>query len=180
MARNMRATITSTRAACSARVSASRWCRPSTCASTRWCRSVPWHPERRSSFSLTSGIWLPPQRTFSSLDDCVLLVAEKTTHVEVGIERDVARGATVSVRGFHQHRRGCAGGGLRSAQGKAPQMEASCLARLPSVCATGASRSCASWCVKVASSGSAFELWTRFDTGHRAASPYTLILAAIR
>jgi hypothetical protein len=40
------------------------------------------------------------------------------------------------------------GGGLRNAQGKAPQMEASCLERLPSFCATGASRSYASWCVK--------------------------------
>jgi hypothetical protein len=40
------------------------------------------------------------------------------------------------------------GGGLRNAQGKAPQMEASCLERLPSFCATGASRSHASWCVK--------------------------------
>ena len=34
--------------------------------------------------------------------------------------------------------------------------------------------------IYVASSASAFELLTRFDTGHRAASPYTLILAAIR
>jgi hypothetical protein len=50
-----------------------------------------------------TGIWLPPQRTFSSLDDRQPLVAEKTTHVEAGIERDVARGATVTVRGFRQH-----------------------------------------------------------------------------
>jgi hypothetical protein len=50
-----------------------------------------------------SGIWLPPQRTFSSLDDRAPLVAEKVTHVEVGVERDIAPGATVSVRGFHQH-----------------------------------------------------------------------------
>jgi hypothetical protein len=34
--------------------------------------------------------------------------------------------------------------------------------------------------ISVASSTSAFELLTRFDTGRRAASPYTLILAAIR
>jgi len=34
--------------------------------------------------------------------------------------------------------------------------------------------------ISVASSASAFELLTRFDTGRRAASPYTLILAAIR
>jgi hypothetical protein len=50
-----------------------------------------------------TGIWLPPQRTFSSLDDRLPLVAEKTTHVEASVERDVARGATISVRGFRQH-----------------------------------------------------------------------------
>jgi Carboxypeptidase regulatory-like domain/TonB dependent receptor len=50
-----------------------------------------------------TGIWLPPQRTFSSLDDRAPLVAERTTHVEAGFERDIARGATVSLRGFHQH-----------------------------------------------------------------------------
>ncbi len=50
-----------------------------------------------------AGLWLPPQRTFSSLDDRLPLVAERTTHVEAGVERDLAPGATVSVRGFHQH-----------------------------------------------------------------------------
>ncbi|HET9834360.1 MAG TPA: TonB-dependent receptor [Vicinamibacterales bacterium] len=50
-----------------------------------------------------TGIWLPPQRTFSALDDRLPLVAEQTTHVEAGLERDLGRGATVSVRGFHQH-----------------------------------------------------------------------------
>jgi hypothetical protein len=50
-----------------------------------------------------TGIWLPPQRTFSSLDDRLPLVAERTTHVEAGIERDVLGGATVTVRGFRQH-----------------------------------------------------------------------------
>jgi len=49
------------------------------------------------------GIWLPPQRTFSSLDDRAPLVAEKSTHLEVGLERDIASGATLSLRGFHQH-----------------------------------------------------------------------------
>ena len=34
--------------------------------------------------------------------------------------------------------------------------------------------------ISVGSSASALELLTRFDTGHRAAAPYTLILAAIR
>ena len=50
-----------------------------------------------------AGIWLPPQRTFSSLDDRAPLVAERTTHIEAGIERDFAPGATISLRGFHQH-----------------------------------------------------------------------------
>jgi len=50
-----------------------------------------------------TGVWLPPQRTFSALDDRLPLVAEQTTHVEAGIERDLGRNATVSVRGFHQH-----------------------------------------------------------------------------
>jgi hypothetical protein len=50
-----------------------------------------------------TGIWLPPQRTFSSLDDRAPLIAEKSTHVEAGLERDLAPGATISVRGFHQH-----------------------------------------------------------------------------
>lgn len=50
-----------------------------------------------------TGIWLPPQRTFSSLDDRAPLIAEKTTHIEAGLERDLAPGATFSVRGFYQH-----------------------------------------------------------------------------
>jgi len=49
------------------------------------------------------GLWLPPQRTFSSLDDRASLVAEKSTHIEAGLERDFAPGATFSVRGFYQH-----------------------------------------------------------------------------
>jgi hypothetical protein len=49
-----------------------------------------------------TGIWLPPQRTFSSLDDRAPLVAEKTAHYEAGLERDIAPGATVSARVFHQ------------------------------------------------------------------------------
>ena len=50
-----------------------------------------------------SGIWLPPQRTFSALDDRAPLIAEHTTHLEAGIERDLGGAATVSVRGFRQH-----------------------------------------------------------------------------
>ena len=48
-----------------------------------------------------TGIWLPPQRTFSSLVDNGPLIAEQTTHAEAGIERDVAR-ATISIRAFSQ------------------------------------------------------------------------------
>ena len=49
-----------------------------------------------------TGVWLPPQRTFSSLDGRPM-VAETSTHVEAGIERDLAPGTTVSIRAFHQH-----------------------------------------------------------------------------
>jgi hypothetical protein len=50
-----------------------------------------------------SGVWLPPQRTFSALDDRSPLIAEQTTHVEAVLERDLGRAATVSVRAFRQH-----------------------------------------------------------------------------
>ncbi|HUK35386.1 MAG TPA: TonB-dependent receptor [Vicinamibacterales bacterium] len=50
-----------------------------------------------------TGIWLPPQRTFSSLDDRAPLMAERTSHFEGGLERDLGGGATVMFRGFHQH-----------------------------------------------------------------------------
>jgi hypothetical protein len=46
------------------------------------------------------GIWLPPQRTFSSLNGQPL-EAERTDHVEVEMERDLAS-STVSLRAFHQ------------------------------------------------------------------------------
>jgi len=49
---------------------------------------------------MDSNVWLPPQRTFSSLAGP--LQAEHTNHVEVEVEHDVAL-ATVSVRAFHQH-----------------------------------------------------------------------------
>jgi hypothetical protein len=47
------------------------------------------------------GIWLPPQRTFSSLVYGEPLEAERTDHVEVEMERDLAS-STVSIRAFHQ------------------------------------------------------------------------------
>ena len=50
-----------------------------------------------------NGVWLPPQRTFSPLDASQPLRAERTTHVDVEVERDLAAGATVTFRGFRQH-----------------------------------------------------------------------------
>jgi hypothetical protein len=49
-----------------------------------------------------TGIWLPPQRTFSALDAQSTLTAERTTHVDAGVERDFGL-ATVSVRAFREH-----------------------------------------------------------------------------
>jgi hypothetical protein len=50
-----------------------------------------------------TGIWLPPQRTFSPIDATQALSAERTTHVDVEVERDIAAGTTLTFRGFHQH-----------------------------------------------------------------------------
>jgi hypothetical protein len=50
-----------------------------------------------------SGIWLPPQRTFSSLVDAQPLHAERAMHVEAAIERDLGAASTVSFRAFRQH-----------------------------------------------------------------------------
>jgi hypothetical protein len=47
-------------------------------------------------------VWLPPQRTFASLDETRPMEAERTNHIEVEVERDIAS-ATVSVRAFRQH-----------------------------------------------------------------------------
>jgi hypothetical protein len=51
---------------------------------------------------MDSGIWLPPQRTFSSIMTGLPLQAERTSHMEVEVERDIAS-ATVSLRAFRQH-----------------------------------------------------------------------------
>jgi outer membrane receptor protein involved in Fe transport len=51
---------------------------------------------------MDTGIWLPPQRTFSSLLNGRAMSPERTDHVEVEVERDIAS-ATVSLRAFHQH-----------------------------------------------------------------------------
>ena len=50
-----------------------------------------------------TGIWLPPQRTFSSLEGGRPLQSERATHVELELERDLAAGSTLSIRAFHQH-----------------------------------------------------------------------------
>jgi hypothetical protein len=47
------------------------------------------------------GIWLPPQRTFSSLLTGQPLAAERNNHIEVEMERDLAS-STVSIRAFQQ------------------------------------------------------------------------------
>lgn len=49
-----------------------------------------------------TGVWLPPERTFSSLAGDRRFTAEQTRHVQVSIERDLAAGVTVSLRGFDQ------------------------------------------------------------------------------
>jgi hypothetical protein len=48
------------------------------------------------------GIWLPPQRTFSSLSPRDPLGAERTTHIEFEVERDLGATSTLSVRTFNQ------------------------------------------------------------------------------
>jgi hypothetical protein len=51
---------------------------------------------------IDNGVWLPPQRTFSSLEASHQLVPEYTNHLEFEVERDLAT-ATVSLRAFRQH-----------------------------------------------------------------------------
>ena len=50
---------------------------------------------------LDGGILLPPQRTFSSAGDGRAFQAERTNHMEIEVERDIAS-ATVSLRAFRQ------------------------------------------------------------------------------
>jgi TonB dependent receptor-like, beta-barrel/Carboxypeptidase regulatory-like domain len=52
---------------------------------------------------IDNGIWLPPQRTFSSVDAKSSLTAERTDHMEFEVERDIASSATVSLRAFRQN-----------------------------------------------------------------------------
>ena len=50
-----------------------------------------------------AGLWLPPQHTFSSLAVDGAFRPERTRHMEIAVERDLAAGVIVSVRGFGQH-----------------------------------------------------------------------------
>jgi hypothetical protein len=52
-----------------------------------------------------TGVWLPPERTFSSLTRDGRFAAEHTRHLQVSIERDLAAGVAVSLRGFDQRTR---------------------------------------------------------------------------
>jgi hypothetical protein len=49
-----------------------------------------------------TGIWLPPERTFSSLAYDGRFTSEQVGHMQISLERDLASGVTVSVRGFEQ------------------------------------------------------------------------------
>lgn len=48
-----------------------------------------------------TGIWLPPQRTFSPIGPGRALESERTTHLAVALERDFAN-ATITLRAFRQ------------------------------------------------------------------------------
>jgi TonB dependent receptor len=49
-----------------------------------------------------TGVWLPPERTFSSLARDGRFTAQQTRHLQLSLERDLAPGVTVTVRGFSQ------------------------------------------------------------------------------
>ena len=49
-----------------------------------------------------TGVWLPPERTFSSLAYDGRFTPEHVRHTQVSLERDLASGVTVSIRGFNQ------------------------------------------------------------------------------
>jgi hypothetical protein len=51
---------------------------------------------------IDGGVLLPPQRTFSSINLGGAFQAERTNHMEVEVERDIAS-TTVSLRAFRQH-----------------------------------------------------------------------------
>ena len=50
----------------------------------------------------TSGVWLPPERTFAPLLPSAPLQVERTRHLEVALERDVGSDSVIGVRRFYQ------------------------------------------------------------------------------
>lgn len=48
------------------------------------------------------GVWLPPERTYSSLSGLEDLQAERVRHVEVGLEHEFGGGSAIGVRRFSQ------------------------------------------------------------------------------
>lgn len=50
----------------------------------------------------SSGVWLPPERTFAPLSVTVPLTPQRTRHIEVAIEQDVGVSSVVGIRRFHQ------------------------------------------------------------------------------
>ena len=49
-----------------------------------------------------SGVWLPPDRTFTSPSRFDPLRTERARHVEISVERDLGRASVLGVRRFHQ------------------------------------------------------------------------------
>lgn len=49
-----------------------------------------------------SGVWLPPERTFTPLSRFEPLQAERARHVEIAVERDLGEASVLGVRRFHQ------------------------------------------------------------------------------
>jgi hypothetical protein len=49
-----------------------------------------------------TGMWLPPERTFSSLAADGRFRVEQTRHLQLSLERDLAAGVSVAIRGFDQ------------------------------------------------------------------------------
>ena len=48
------------------------------------------------------GLWLPPEQSFASLPRHGRVHPQRTRHLDVGVERDLAGGVVVGVRRFHQ------------------------------------------------------------------------------
>ena len=64
---------------------------------------------------IDTGLWLPPQRTFSSIIEGKPLQPERTEHFAVEAERDFGA-STVSLRAFRQQRRRSAGHDVRQSE----------------------------------------------------------------